>query len=263
MNDKIKILIGDDSAQFGAACANALRMHGFYVITRPKDGGEVLSAIESEQPDAVIMEAVMPGIDAIGVIKKTLSAHGTAPRFIVTSSYINEFMENQVMAAGADYYMLRPFDNELLSERVKALFDIDSDGEYSGESRQSRRQPPNLSIIVTDMIHRIGVPAHIKGYHYLREAIILSVGDKEMLESVTKLLYPAVAKKFSTTPSRVERAIRHAIEIAWDRGDLDVLNSFFGYTVSTGKGKPTNSEFIALISDKICLKYQSALPTRV
>ena len=118
---------------------------------------------------------------------------------------------------------------------------------------------PNLEIIVTDIIHQIGVPAHIKGYHYLREAIILSVGDKEMLESVTKLLYPAVAKKFSTTPSRVERAIRHAIEIAWDRGDLDILNSFFGYTISTGKGKPTNSEFIALITDKICLKYRSVL----
>ena len=261
MNDKIKILIGDDTAAFGVSCAAALRTHGFYVITRPKDGGEVLSAIGSEQPDAVIMDAVMPGLDAIAVMKRSRTRGGKQPRFIVTAAYINEFMEQQVMAAGADYYLLRPFDNELLGDRVKALFDIDTD---IGEGMRVRdRQPPNLDIIVTDIIHRIGVPAHIKGYHYLREAIILSVGDKEMLESVTKLLYPAVAKKFSTTPSRVERAIRHAIEIAWDRGDLDVLNGFFGYTVSTGKGKPTNSEFIALITDKICLKYKAALPAGV
>ena len=123
----------------------------------------------------------------------------------------------------------------------------------------SARNSFNLEIVVTDMIHRIGVPAHIKGYHYLREAIMLCVDDKEMLESVTKLLYPAVAKKFATTPSRVERAIRHAIEIAWDRGDVDVLNSFFGYTVNTGKGKPTNSEFIALLADKISLKYRATV----
>ena len=121
------------------------------------------------------------------------------------------------------------------------------------------KQSINLEIIVTDIIHQIGVPAHIKGYHYLREAIIQSVNDKEMLESVTKLLYPAVAKKFATTPSRVERAIRHAIEIAWDRGDIDTLNSFFGYTINTGKGKPTNSEFIALIADKISLKFKTTM----
>jgi two-component system response regulator (stage 0 sporulation protein A) len=161
------------------------------------------------------------------------------------------------MQAGASYFMIRPFDVKMLGERIKALLDIDSD--IGGNMAVHRGAHPNLEIIVTDIIHQIGVPAHIKGYHYLREAIILSVGEKEMLESVTKLLYPAVAKKFSTTPSRVERAIRHAIEIAWDRGDLDILNGFFGYTVNTGKGKPTNSEFIALITDKICLKYKTAL----
>ena len=188
MNDKIKILIGDDSPQFGVSCAAALRMHGFYVLTRPRDGGELVSAITSEQPDAVIMEAVMPALDAIAVMKKTAAAGGKQPRFIVTAAYINEFMEQQVMAAGADYYLLRPFNNELLCDRVKALFDIDTDTDMSHGLRVRDRRPPNLDIIVTDMIHRIGVPAHIKGYHYLREAIILSVGDKEMLESVTKLL---------------------------------------------------------------------------
>lgn len=257
MNEKIKVLIGDDTAAFGVGCASQLRTNGFYVITRPKNGLTVYEAVIAEAPDVVIVDAVMPSLDAIGLIKRVSAGQGKKPYFIVTAGYLNDFLEQQVMQAGASYYMLRPFDTEMLAERIKALFDIDGDiGEHMAASSTRR---PNLEMIVTDIIHRIGVPAHIKGYHYLREAIILSVGDKEMLESVTKLLYPAVAKKFSTTPSRVERAIRHAIEIAWDRGDLDVLNSFFGYTISTGKGKPTNSEFIALITDKICLKYRTAL----
>lgn len=258
MGEKIKVLIGDDSAAFGVGCASQLRNNGFYVITRPKNGLTVYEAVIAESPDVVIIDAVMPSLDAIGLIKKLNAAvAGRKPYFIVTASYMNDFLEQQVMQAGASYYMLRPFDTEMLAERIKALFDID--GDYGGIPRMQGSRQPNLEMIVTDIIHRIGVPAHIKGYHYLREAIILSVGDKEMLESVTKLLYPAVAKRFSTTPSRVERAIRHAIEIAWDRGDLDVLNGYFGYTISTGKGKPTNSEFIALITDKICLKYRSAL----
>jgi two-component system response regulator (stage 0 sporulation protein A) len=257
MNEKIKVLIGDDTAAFGVGCASQLRTNGFYVITRPKNGMTVYEAVIAESPDVVIVDAVMPQLDAIGLIKRVKAGTGKKPYFIVTAGYLNDFLETQVMQAGASYYMMRPFDTEMLAERIKALFDIDGDiGEHMAASSTRR---PNLEMIVTDIIHRIGVPAHIKGYHYLREAIILSVGDKEMLESVTKLLYPAVAKKFSTTPSRVERAIRHAIEIAWDRGDLDVLNSFFGYTISTGKGKPTNSEFIALITDKICLKYRTAL----
>ncbi len=259
MNDKIKILIGDDSAQYGVNCAAALRTSGFFVITRPKDGMTIFEAITSEVPDVAVIDAVMPGLDAIALIKKIMASSYKKPFFIVTSAYENAFIEQQVMQAGASYFMIRPFDVKMLGERIKALLDIDSD--ISGSAPVSSRAGvhPNLEIIVTDIIHQIGVPAHIKGYHYLREAIMLSVGDKEMLESVTKLLYPAVAKKFSTTPSRVERAIRHAIEIAWDRGDLDILNGFFGYTINTGKGKPTNSEFIALITDKICLKYKAAL----
>ena len=258
MTNKIKILIGDDSAQYGISCASSLRSMGFFVITRPKDGLSIYDAIRNEAPDVAIIEAVMPNLDAIELIKKIQSSSYKKPLFIVTSSYKNSFIEQQVMLAGASYFMLKPFDIKVLGERIKAMLDIDtnitSDMTYS-----KAKGNPNLEIIVTDIIHQIGVPAHIKGYHYLREAIIQSVNDKEMLEIVTKLLYPAVAKKFSTTPSRVERAIRHAIEIAWDRGDLDILNSFFGYTVNTGKGKPTNSEFIALITDKICLKYKTTV----
>ncbi|MBR6044225.1 MAG: sporulation transcription factor Spo0A [Ruminococcus sp.] len=258
MNNKIKILIGDDSAQYGVSCAASLRNLGFFVITRPKDGLVIYDAIRNEAPDVVMTDAVMPNLDGIELIRKVMGSSYKKPLFIVTSSYENAFIEQQVMNAGASYFMLKPFDVKILGERIKMMLDIDTDI-TSDLTFGKGKQNPNLEIIVTDIIHQIGVPAHIKGYHYLREAIILSVGDKEMLESVTKLLYPAVAKKFKTTPSRVERAIRHAIEIAWDRGDIDTLNSFFGYTINTGKGKPTNSEFIALITDKICLKYKTTM----
>ncbi|MBR1662717.1 MAG: sporulation transcription factor Spo0A [Ruminococcus sp.] len=257
MTGKIKILIGDDSAQYGVNTACALRNMGFFVITRAKDGMKILDAIKNEQPDVVITDAVTPSIDTIEVIRRARSLDNV-PIFIVTSSYENSFIETQVMNAGASYFMLRPFDVEILGQRIRALLDIDSDiSNGMSHSRERELDDTSLEIIVTDIIHQIGVPAHIKGYHYLREAIIRSVTDKEMLESVTKILYPTVAKKFHTTSSRVERAIRHAIEIAWDRGDIDTLNSFFGYTVNTGKGKPTNSEFIALITDKISLKYKA------
>lgn len=256
MTNKIKILIGDDSAQYGVFCASSLRSMGFFVITRQKDGMVIYDAIKNEQPDIVITDAVMPSLDAIELIKKIGASSYKKPMFIVTSAYENAFIESQVMAAGASYFMLKPFDIKMLGDRIKAMLDIDTDI-GAGSQAVHKKGSPNLEIIVTDIIHQIGVPAHIKGYHYLREAIISCVNDREMLESVTKLLYPSVAKKFTTTPSRVERAIRHAIEIAWDRGDVDTLNSFFGYTINVGKGKPTNSEFIALITDKICLKYKS------
>ena len=161
------------------------------------------------------------------------------------------------MENGASYFLLKPFDINVLGERIKSLMGLDS--KISDGSMGKSSTNFSIDMVVTDIIHQIGVPAHIKEYHYLREAIIQSVYNDEMLESVTKLLYPAVAKKYNTTSSRVERAIRHAIEIAWDRGSIETLNSFFGYTINTGKGKPTNSEFVALITDKIKLNYKSAL----
>ena len=227
--------------------------------SQAKNGNTVLESIRNDTPDVVVVDAILPHMDAIELMKKANAGSGKHPAFIVTSSYDNSFVEQQVMQNGAAYFMLKPFDIKVLGERIKAILDIDTDITSEGHIVHKRQSPANLEIIVTDIIHQIGVPAHIKGYHYLREAIICSVNDKEMLESVTKLLYPAVAKKFSTTPSRVERAIRHAIEIAWDRGDIDTLNGFFGYTINTGKGKPTNSEFIALITDKISLKFRAAV----
>ena len=257
MNDKIKILIGDDSAQYGISTASALRELGFFVITRKKDGLVISDAITYAQPDVAIIDGIMPGLDAIELINRIKSSGCRQPLFIVTSAYENSFIEEQVMNAGASYFILKPFDVKILGDRIKAMLGISPS--LSGEGLSKTKSCPNLEIIVTDIIHQIGVPAHIKGYHYLREAIMECVNDKEMLESVTKLLYPSVAKKFSTTPSRVERAIRHAIEIAWDRGDIDTLGNFFGCTINACKGKPTNSEFIALITDKICLKYKTSV----
>ena len=251
MVNKIKVLIGDDSVEFGVTCANTLRGMGMYAVTRQKNGEVLFDTIKNDSFDVVVMDAILPHIDAIELIKKVQALGGKKPEFIVTSSYDNPFVERQVMQSGAAYFMLKPIDPAMLGDRINAL--IQGTG---GDSEEITHE--DMEVIVTDVIHQLGVPAHIKGYHYLRTAILASIEDKELLESVTKMLYPTVAKKYSTTSSRVERAIRHAIEIAWDRGDIDTLNAFFGYTVNTCKGKPTNSEFIALITDKLRLKHKIA-----
>lgn len=253
MTNKIKILVGEETGEFAAACTTSLRNEGFYVISRAKDGNIIFDAIKNEAPDVALIDSSMPGMDALELIRKVNGGSYKKPAFIVTSSYSNGFIEKAIMDAGAAFYMLKPFDVSILGDRIKALL-CSPDSAFPDSYGSSRTF--SLEVIVTDIIHKIGVPAHIKGYHYLREAIMCCVHDSEMLESITKVLYPGVAKKFKTTASRVERAIRHAIEIAWDRGDLDTLNSYFGYTVNTGKGKPTNSEFIALITDKIRLSYR-------
>ena len=252
MVNKVKVLIGDDSVEYGIACASTLRGQGMYVMTRPKDGTALLETIKSDAPDVVVMDAILPHMDAIELMKKVQASGGKRPQFIVTSAYDNPFIEKQVMQGGAAYFMLKPFEISALGERITSL----TQGGMMGRNAPGTE---NMEIVVTDVIHQLGVPAHIKGYHYLREAILSSIEDPELLESVTKLLYPTVAKRFDTTSSRVERAIRHAIEIAWDRGNLDTLNAFFGYTVNTCKGKPTNSEFIALITDKLRLQHRVAM----
>ena len=252
MVNKVKVLIGDDSVEYGIACASTLRGQGMYVMTRPKDGTALLETIKSDAPDVVVMDAILPHMDAIELMKKVQASGGKRPQFIVTSAYDNPFIEKQVMQGGAAYFMLKPFEISALGERITSL----TQGGMTGRNAPGTE---NMEIVATDVIHQLGVPAHIKGYHYLREAILSSIEDPELLESVTKLLYPTVAKRFDTTSSRVERAIRHAIEIAWDRGNLDTLNAFFGYTVNTCKGKPTNSEFIALITDKLRLQHRVAM----
>lgn len=247
MNEKIKVIIGDESKEFGCMLANALRGRGFFAVTRSGDGMQLLEVIRSEEPDVVITDGIIPGIDAAELIRRCSGfVHKTF--FIVMSAYRNSFLERQIMAFDNAYFCLKPVDPDTLARVVHSAMEDAVPRPADGRE--------DMQLVVTDIIHQIGIPAHIKGYHYLREAILISFDDSEMLESVTKLLYPTVAKRFNTTASRVERAIRHAIETAWDRGDLDTIQNLFGYTVSVGKGKPTNSEFIALITDNLRLKYK-------
>ncbi len=253
MTNQIKVLLSQDRNEFGTACVKALENQGLNVLMTAKDGNQVLTAIDKYLPDVVIMEAFMPSVDALGVLDRISSLqYHKKPVFCILSGVSNSEFEHQILSAGADYYFIKPVDAEVIAERVKFLLTVNSRSQNS--SKDFIENNSDLEVVVSDIMHQIGVPAHIKGYQYLRAAIILSINNTEMMNSVTKMLYPTVAKKFSTTASRVERAIRHAIEVAWDRGDVDVLSSYFGYTIQNTRGKPTNSEFIAMISDKLRLK---------
>ena len=248
MNGKVKVLIGDDSAENGVSIANKLRERGMYAYTRRRDCSVIINSIKNDPPEVAVLDITAQNGDAVTIMKGVRELGTKSPVFIVTSAYDNEFIERQVMDNGASKFLLRPCDADDLCAAISSALGDKADSLSS-----------DMEIVVTDIIHQLGVPAHIKGYHYLRTAILCSIENKELLDSVTKQLYPTVAGAYDTTSSRVERAIRHAIEIAWDRGNVDTLNSFFGYTVDTGKGKPTNSEFIALITDKLRLRYKSAL----
>ncbi len=252
MSNQIKILIGDDSLELGVNWAAAFKEKGIYAVTRPRKGRAILDYANNERPDAIIVDAKMSEVDTASLIQTIRSTPDYEPIILVTANYDSPTVEYEVMDAGADYYMVRPFESRALAAKVLSLLSDQEEAKF-------KRDTANISIecVVTEIIHQIGIPAHIKGYHYLRQAIIYCVNDPEMLNSITKILYPAVAVHFDTTPSRVERAIRHAIEIAWDRGDIDTLNGYFGYTIHTSRGKPTNSEFVALIADKLRLKYKS------
>lgn len=253
MEKKLKVLIADDTTGFGQNCANVLKTYGMDVFLCAKDGIEVLEVIKSQHPDVVLADVFMPGLDVLGVLRGLESMDKkNRPMVMAMSSYDNARLEIETLSAGASYYFLKPFDMNVLAERIIQLSGWKNEPvELTAKATSSE---PDLELMVTEIIHQIGVPAHIKGYHYLREAIMLAVKDSEIINSVTKMLYPTVAKMHDTTSSRVERAIRHAIEVAWDRGDVDVLNSYFGYTIHNGRGKPTNSEFIAMIADKLRLR---------
>ena len=247
MSTEVKILIGEENDGCSSQCFAAAREAGYNVKLCPPDKASVFAEIKSFVPDFVMCGAFMSGGNAADLIDVTKNMD-KKPFFIVTSDYKNAHVEREIMSAQNAYLLVKPFEPSVFINAVRRITP-----EEFAELTESGRTA-DLETVVTDVIHQIGIPAHIKGYHYLRKAIILSVNDPEMLESITKLLYPTIAREFSTTPSRVERAIRHAIETAWDRGDVDVLTSMFGYTINVNKGKPTNSEFIALITDKLRLK---------
>lgn len=258
-----KVLISTDSQEFYAKASAIFNAYSYETACVAKDGDKVCDSIQEFQPDIALMDVFMPHLDAIGVMNKIRSdANVKTPLFMTVSSFDSATLERELTLNGASYFFLKPIETDVMVERVIQIAQSRTDGRSrSGllSSSPQRGQQPDLEVMVTEIIHQIGVPAHIKGYHYLRDSIMLVIQQPEIIDSVTKQLYPTVAKKNNTTSSRVERAIRHAIEVAWDRGDVDTLNSYFGYTIHNGRGKPTNSEFIAMISDKLRLKIRVAV----
>lgn len=232
------------------------------LVGKANNGEDMYDIIREKQPDVVLLDLIMPKMDGLSVMDlvngdKNIKKH---PDFIVVTAVGQERITEDAFKKGANYYIMKPFNNEMVLNRIKHVNQVirhEMRHLTSGETTLSRAPEINLETRVTDMIHEIGIPAHIKGYHYLRDAIIMAVEDMDVLNAITKVLYPTVAKMHQTTASRVERAIRHAIEVAWSRGKLDTLDDLFGYTVSNGKGKPTNSEFIALIADTIRLEHKN------
>ena len=258
MENNTKILIADENPAGRQALCNELRKAGFKNIEEATNGEDALIKIGRFHPDVAIIDIWLSKLDGIGVLRNCRSLHfgdDLPPAFIIVSMVSNQSIFVDAVKAGADICLMKPYNMESLCRHIESLAaNRYSVAEVTEEGRDE--DSPDIETQVTRIIHQIGVPAHIKGYQYLRTAILLTIRDSDMINSVTKVLYPSVAKKYQTTTSRVERAIRHAIEVAWDRGDVDTLNSYFGYTIQNTRGKPTNSEFIAMIADNLRLKYK-------
>lgn len=260
MEYNTKILIADENPTSRASIRESLRRAGCHYIEEATNGEEAVQKLMKFHPDIAIIDIWLSRLDGIGVIRSVKPsdyAPDHVPAFILTSMVSNQNIFVQAMNAGAELCLIKPVNPTSLCEHIENIL--------KNRRREEQNLPanpdvdehtPDIETQVTKIIHQIGVPAHIKGYQYLRTAILLTVNDSEIINSVTKVLYPSVAKKYQTTTSRVERAIRHAIEVAWDRGDVDTLNSYFGYTIQNNRGKPTNSEFIAMIADNLRLKYK-------
>ena len=250
MEKRTTVLIADGSEEFCVKLSGMLQNEGYQVVGTAADGQSAMEQIRAAAPQVVIMDLMLPKADGVTVLRAL--PRENRPKLLLLSAFATDYVTGVAAAAGADYLMLKPCSAQAVTERVGEI--LEADRLAAGRRKGAE---PDIETMVTNVIHEIGVPAHIKGYQYLREAIIIAVEDMEVINAITKVLYPQVAKTFCTTPSRVERAIRHAIEVAWDRGDLDTLQRFFGYTVSNTKGKPTNSEFIALIADRLQLQLRS------
>ena len=251
MEKRTTVLIADGSEDFCAQLSAALQNGGYQVIGTAIDGNSAIEQLKAVLPEVLVLDLMLPKADGLAVLN-SLPREKRPRVLLLLSALATDYVASAAAAAGADYLMLKPCRAQTVAIRVGEILEAERS---AAKKRQS--QEPDIETLVTNVIHEIGVPAHIKGYQYLREAIIIAVGDMEVINAITKVLYPQVAKTFCTTPSRVERAIRHAIEVAWDRGDLDTLQRFFGYTVSNTKGKPTNSEFIALIADRLQLQLRN------
>ena len=272
MNDKVKVMIADDNPDFVNTLISHLeKEEDLEVVGIARDGKEAVDLIIQQRPDIALLDVIMPHLDGLGVLE-ALSAIKLEkmPMCIMLSAVGQDKVTQKAINLGAEYYVVKPFDIQLLIKRIKDLKNY-RPGTISGNyisreikpqyieiTPEGKKDESNLEALVTNVIHEVGVPAHIKGYQYLREAIIMVINDIDVINQITKQLYPDIASKYGTTPSRVERAIRHAIEVAWGRGQTDAVESIFGYTVSASKGKPTNSEFIAMIADKLRLEMKTA-----
>ena len=272
MNRKITVLIADDNNDFSATLAGYIKAEeDLELIGMARDGIEAYDMIKNIEPDVVLLDVIMPRLDGLGVLEK-LNENNIEkfPICIMLSAVGQDKITQKAINLGAQYYIVKPFEIDVLIKRIKELkfyqptpikttyANREIKPSYIEISPAEKKNQENLEALVTNVIHEIGVPAHIKGYQYLREAIMMVVTDIDIINQITKQLYPEIAHKYHTTPSRVERAIRHAIEVAWGRGQQDVVESIFGYTVSASKGKPTNSEFIAMIADKLRLELKTA-----
>ena len=262
---KLTCAIADDNERMLQLMGDVLETDSdIQLVCKAHNGEELLKEIKAKEPDVVLLDIIMPKLDGLAVMERVSEDNGIKkkPYFIVVSAVGQEGITEDAFNLGANYYILKPFDNNTLLNRIKYI--KNNLGRHPAgnvnkkQNEQSRKEDMSVTLEndVTEIIHEIGVPAHIKGYQYLRDSIIMVINDMDMLNCITKVLYPTIAKKYNTTSSRVERAIRHAIEVAWTRGKVEILDSLFGYTINNGKGKPTNSEFIALISDKIRLDYK-------
>ena len=272
MKEKITVLIADDNAEFANTLAGYLGNHeDMEVVGMAKDGNEAVELIEKLQPDIALLDVIMPHLDGLGVLETIPSLNlAKKPLCIMLSAVGQDKITQKAIGLGAEYYVVKPIDIELLIKRMKEVklyqnvpirsnyINREIKAQYIEIAPEEKKDEKNLEALVTNVIHEVGVPAHIKGYQYLREAIMMVINDIDVINQITKQLYPEIANRYKTTPSRVERAIRHAIEVAWGRGEQTTVENIFGYTVSASKGKPTNSEFIAMIADKLRLELKSA-----
>ena len=275
MKDKITVLIADDNPDFANTLTSYIEEDDeLEIIAIARDGKEAVEMILNTQPDVALLDVIMPHLDGIGVLEKINAAHmRKMPLRIMLSAVGQDKITQRALELGAEYYVIKPFDITLLLQRIKEIrlyqpsqfknsnintVTREIKAPYIEISPEKKKDEENLEALVTNVIHEVGVPAHIKGYQYLREAIMMVVNNIDIINQITKQLYPDIANKYHTTPSRVERAIRHAIEVAWTRGQTETVESIFGYTISAAKGKPTNSEFIAMIADKLRLELKTA-----
>lgn len=243
MDNRIKVMLTDVNEDARSMLQDALEKTGrFTVVGSTGDGNEVLQMVADAKPDVLVLDLILPGMDGLGILRRLDGEK--RPKILAVSNFVTQEVVAEAGNLGASMFLSKPYNESAMVEHLISL----------AEKSEKQLHGPGLEELVTSIIHEVGVPAHIKGYQYVREAIMITVENMDVINSVTKVLYPEVAKRYHTTPSRVERAIRHAIEVAWDRGDLETLQRFFGYTVSNAKGKPTNSEFIAMICDRIRLK---------